>query len=218
MRQCSFALDIWDKNLERELAFSSRTVAYLWSGLPVITSAKNDLGQLISDYRAGWIIDENSDKELSDLVDALLKDPEITIEYSANARKLVKAHLTWDKTITPLARFCASPVKRPHRSPLLIKLEERQELHHRLNRKISELNDEIKAHHRKLDTLGEENRLLAHVHRRPKGPAIFMSAQLFWKKARKWLVVWPLLFYLMVITIIGFRLHTLSLWWQRRQS
>ncbi len=222
LTQCSFAVDVWKDNLERELAFSSRTVAYLWSGLPVITSAKGKLAELIASYRAGWIVNGNDEQQLSDLVRSLLLNPEKTVEYGANAQKMVREHLTWDKTIDPVAQFCNSPIKRDSRSSLLTKLNRRQDECIRLNNNIADLHrrtsQKISNYRCKIDTLEKENRLLGDVHRRPKGFAVLLSPALFRRKAHRWMVGWPLLCYLFTITAIGHRLHGLMLWWQRRRQ
>jgi glycosyltransferase involved in cell wall biosynthesis len=211
LTRCSFAVDVWQDNLERELAFSSRTVTYLWSGLPVITSAKGHLAELIASYKAGWIVNGNDEPQLSKLVRSLLINHDETAAYGANAQKMVREHLTWDKTIDPLARFCNSPIKRDGRSSLLSKLNRLQDECTRLHTNIADL-------HRRSDALERENRLLGDVHRKPKGFAVLNSTVLIRRKTRRWLVGWPLLLYLFTITTIGHRLHGLMIWWQRRRQ
>lgn len=211
LTRCSFAVDVWKDNLERELAFSSRTVTYLWSGLPVLTSAKGHLAELIASYQAGWIVNGNDEPQLSKLVRSLLMNPEETAACGANAQKLVREHLTWDKTIDPLVQFCNSPAKRDGRSSLLSKFNRLQDECSRLNTTLADL-------HRRSGALERENRLLGEVHRKPKGFAVLASPALLRRQARRWLAGWPLLFYLFAITTIGHRLHGLMIWWQRRRQ
>jgi glycosyltransferase involved in cell wall biosynthesis len=212
LRKSSFALDVWENNLERELAFPSRTIAYLWSGLPVITSARSSLAELITSYKAGWIVDGHDKRQLSDLVRSLLIRPEITVEYGANAQKLVREQLTWDKTIDPVARFCASPFKRDRHSPILRKFDG---LQHKCNRlKIDLKNLEHKTT-KKIEALEQENKLLGKVHRRPKGFSALKDSGQIQRKIRRWLIGWPLLIYLYAITVTGFRLHDLKQRWHR---
>ena len=51
------AIDLMQRNAERELAFTTRTVEYLWCGLPVIYNNYAELSGYIADYQAGWTLD-----------------------------------------------------------------------------------------------------------------------------------------------------------------
>lgn len=214
LSQSSFAVDVWKDNLERELAVSSRTVTYLWSGLPVITSGKNILAELIASYKAGWIVNSHMEQALADLVRSLLLDPEKTVEYGANAQKLVREHLTWDKTITPISHFCISPVKRHRRSPFLRKFGLLQDEFNQLSNQITDLH-QITS--RRIKVLSWENKLLGEVHSRPKGFSVLISPKQIRRKMRRWMIGWPLLIYLFTITGTGYRLHDLMLHWLRKR-
>ena len=112
LRQCGLALDLMPQNLERELAFPSRTVVYMWAGLPVIHNNYDDLAPLIEKYRAGWTRDPKDQKGFSRLVGRLLGHHEDAQRRSAGARKLVQERLTWDKTIHPLSEWTLDPQPR----------------------------------------------------------------------------------------------------------
>jgi glycosyltransferase involved in cell wall biosynthesis len=213
LSQSSFAVDVWKDNLERELAFPSRTVAYLWSGLPVITSAKSSLAEFIESYNAGWIINDNETRQLSDLVRSLLLNPEKAMEYGANAQKLVRDHLTWDTTIAPISKFCNSPFKRHRRSPLLHSFDRLRDESNRLSIQMSDLRHTTSI---KIEALEKEKRLLGEVHRRPKGLSGLIFSKQIWRKLRRWMIEWPLLIYLFAITTCGYRLHDLKQRWLRR--
>ena len=107
------------RNAERELAFTTRTVVYLWCGLPVIYNDYSELSDYIREYNAGWTVDP----EDRDAIRAVLKDifehPEQIRERSRNAQRLVQERLNWDLTIDPLCRFvcCADLRKSARRSP-----------------------------------------------------------------------------------------------------
>ncbi len=103
------AIDLMARNAERELAFTTRTVEYLWCGLPVIYNDYSELSRYISEYKAGWIVDPESEEEIAKVIDEILSSPEVVSEYSQNAQRLVRERLTWDKTIEPLDRFCRNP-------------------------------------------------------------------------------------------------------------
>jgi glycosyltransferase involved in cell wall biosynthesis len=112
------AIDVMQRNAERELAFTTRTVEYLWCGLPVIYNNYSELSEYIHAYNAGWTIDSNDKEAIREVIKDILEHPEILDERSRNAQRLVRERLTWDKSIEPLDTFCQEPVKREKGAPL----------------------------------------------------------------------------------------------------
>ena len=106
------AIDIMQRNAERELAFTTRTVEYLWCGLPVIYNNYAELSDYIKSYDAGWTLDPRDNESLRAVLDEILDNPDLAVKKGQNARKLVQEKLTWDKTIEPLDKFCRNPQKR----------------------------------------------------------------------------------------------------------
>lgn len=103
------ALELMDYNLERELAFTTRTIEYLWAGLPVIYNNYGEIGEHISEYDAGWSI---SGDQLPGVLEEIFTEPEVLKQKSVNAQRLVRDRFTWDKTVKPLTDFLANPVLR----------------------------------------------------------------------------------------------------------
>ncbi|HPG30048.1 MAG TPA: hypothetical protein PLQ81_04635, partial [bacterium] len=62
--QSSVAVELYLPNPERELATTTRTLEYIWSGLPVIYSKGMYLAEFIKEYDAGWVIDPLDSDEL----------------------------------------------------------------------------------------------------------------------------------------------------------
>jgi glycosyltransferase involved in cell wall biosynthesis len=112
------AVDAMKRNWERELAFTTRTVEYLWCGLPVIYNDYSELSEYIADHSAGWALDSCDGQKICDLAETVVHSPEVLEEYSRNAQELVRKFFTWDKTIQPLHDFCSKP-KRRRRKPAL---------------------------------------------------------------------------------------------------
>lgn len=112
MRQSGVALDLFPQNLERELAFPTRTIIYMWAGLPVIHNNYDELTPLIDEYKAGWTLDPNDEKGLKKILRRILSHPTDLKKRSEGARKLITDKFTWDQTIEPLAEFCKNPEKR----------------------------------------------------------------------------------------------------------
>ena len=106
------AIDLMQRNRERELAFTTRTVVYLWAGVPVIYNNYSELSGLITEYDAGWILDPEDECGLRTVLDAIAANPEIIARKGANAQRLVRERFTWDTTIEPLDAFCRMPFVR----------------------------------------------------------------------------------------------------------
>ena len=117
-KKAHLALDLMSWNLERELAFTTRTVEYLWAGLPVIYNNYSELSEYIEKYKAGWCVDPDNPEEIREVIEQILDNPEQLVEYSMNAQKLVRENFTWDKTIKPLVEFCKNPKKRDRSSDI----------------------------------------------------------------------------------------------------
>lgn len=106
------ALDLMKRNEERELAFTTRTVEYLWCGLPVVYNNYGELADYIGPADAGWCIDPEDATGMAALFDQILLHPEILRERSQNARRLADERLNWATTVEPIDRFCRMPYKR----------------------------------------------------------------------------------------------------------
>ncbi len=115
-RHAHVAVDLMARNPERELAFTTRTVEYLWCGLPVIYNDYAELSHYIREYRAGWTIDPNDREAIRAAVTEVFERPDLVREYSRNAQRLVRERLTWERTLGPLDAMCRAPTRRPRLS------------------------------------------------------------------------------------------------------
>ncbi len=220
MTNGTVALDIWQRNPERDLAFPSRTVSYLWAGLPVITNNYGELSKLIQKYQAGWGIDSNDFSELKALTQQIANGGVDIKKYQENARKLFAEHLSRDKTIKDLNKFCCNPSLNRTVSPFVAKYYFMREFSMRLQNQskndaeLLHLNSqEIKQKNIKLKEKNRECELMGLLNRRPRGFAVFQSWSLIRRRLRRMVPGAPILFYLTALTIIG---HFLHLMWTRR--
>ncbi|MBS1252797.1 MAG: D-inositol-3-phosphate glycosyltransferase [Anaerolineales bacterium] len=111
-RRADVALDVMGRNPERELAFTTRTVEYLWCGLPVIYQDYAELSHYIAEYEAGWVVDPEDRTAIRTAIEEALDSPAEIRRRGENAQRLVRERLTWDQTIEPLDQFCRSPWQR----------------------------------------------------------------------------------------------------------
>lgn len=138
--QAHIAIDLMQKNRERELAFTSRTVEYLWCGLPVIYNDYAELSDYIRQYNAGWILDPTDKEAVLATLDEIANHPEEVEKRSQNAQRLIQEKLNWNKTILPLDRFIRHPRMRSrpgHLAPRPI------------NRTMSYLFKELQRHYKR---------------------------------------------------------------------
>jgi len=105
------ALDLMERNPERELAYTTRTMVYLYCGLPVIYNNYSELSQLIESHNCGWCLDPEDEKRFRKLVRLLINDPQLAIKLRLSARRFAGTQ-SWNKTIGPLADFCQAPARR----------------------------------------------------------------------------------------------------------
>jgi GT2 family glycosyltransferase len=111
------AIDVMQRNPERELAFTTRTVEYLWCGLPVIYNDYSELSEHIREYDAGWLVDPTDRHALAGVLNEIFEHPEQAAQRSRNAQCLVRDRFTWDRTIAPLDAFVRHPRMRQHARP-----------------------------------------------------------------------------------------------------
>ena len=105
----SVAVDLYQWNRERELAFSTRTIEFLWCGLPVIHADYSEISSHIREYQAGWCLNPNDIDGIKTTVSEILSDSAKVRRYAANAQKLVQDRFVWNKTVAPLDEFVTHP-------------------------------------------------------------------------------------------------------------
>jgi glycosyltransferase involved in cell wall biosynthesis len=118
----SVAFDLMARNPERELAFTTRTMMYLTCGLPVIYNDYAELAELLRGHGGGWTLSPDDEDAQRSLFRRLLSDEVPLEEIRHQAQALARLH-TWDRTIGPLAQFCAAPAFRAKKTRHLLRVE-----------------------------------------------------------------------------------------------
>jgi hypothetical protein len=113
LASASAALDVMQRNGERDLAVPTRTLACLWAGLPPIVGDYGELAELIVRYDAGWAVAPDDEVALRGAVREALTDPGALARKSANARRLHDAQLRPELAARELAALCAKAMPRP---------------------------------------------------------------------------------------------------------
>jgi hypothetical protein len=116
-RDANLALDLFERTVERELAFNTRTVDFLHAGLPPLYGDYAELSPLLRDYDAGFVVAPTDDAAIVAALDSAFTAPEQLAARGHAAQRLARERLAWNRTIAPLAAFCAAPTRR-QRGPL----------------------------------------------------------------------------------------------------
>ena len=95
-------------HLETRFAYRTRIADYLWGGLPVVTSAGDVLGDLVSSRMLGWAVPPGNDDWFASACTSVLDEPEL---FRANVRAM-RDELRWDRIVSPLLDFCLTGTKR----------------------------------------------------------------------------------------------------------
>lgn len=117
------ALDVMGRNFERELASTTRTIIYLWCGVPVIHHSYTELASFIDYYSAGWVVNPGDEREIAECINYILDHPEEVRRRGRNAQRMIAEHFTWDRTIKPLAHFCRQPYIRKDKEKIALVAE-----------------------------------------------------------------------------------------------
>ncbi len=107
--QAHVAVDVMMPNVERELAFPSRTIHYMWCGLPVIHAAFSEVAEYIRDWEAGWVVPHDDPDSLREVIRSVLANPDEARRRGLNAQRLVRERFSWDHTIESLDKFVRQP-------------------------------------------------------------------------------------------------------------
>jgi hypothetical protein len=104
----SIALLTFPQSIETDLSMRTRIYDYLWSGLPIVSSAAPGTGELLSKYGTGVNVEESSAEAFAAALTAALRDRERYARMVAGTRTFVREH-QWEIVLEPLIEFCRNP-------------------------------------------------------------------------------------------------------------
>jgi glycosyltransferase involved in cell wall biosynthesis len=104
----SIALLTFPQSIETDLSMRTRIYDYLWSGLPIVSSAAPGTGELLSKYGTGVNVEESSAEAFAAALTAALRDRERYARMVAGTRTFVREH-QWEIVLGPLIEFCRNP-------------------------------------------------------------------------------------------------------------
>ena len=99
-------------HLETEFSFRTRILDYIWSGLPILTTAGDSMAELVEREKVGLVVVPDDLAGLTHALERLCKDDDFRAECQERLR-VVATRFTWPEVAAPLLEFC----RRPHRAP-----------------------------------------------------------------------------------------------------
>jgi hypothetical protein len=118
--EATVALDRWSLNPERMLAATTRSIEFLWAGLPVITVTGAAWAETLLASGAGWALPAGDGEALSALIKELAAKPSSLAQASAAATSLISQHHGLGEAGKPLLEFCARPQRPPRSQATLV--------------------------------------------------------------------------------------------------
>lgn len=108
-REATVALDLWKPNPERLLAATTRTVEYLFAGLPVVTVQGATWAEELLSSGAGWALPPDDPDALAALLRRLAAEPSLIAQASLAATTLARDRHTLASSGRALLDFCDRP-------------------------------------------------------------------------------------------------------------
>lgn len=99
-------------HLETRFSFRTRVLDYLWAGLPILTTAGDSMADMVRLEGLGEAI---APGDVSGWAQALLRlgSDDAQRQACAERASLAAERFTWERAITPLARYCDAPYHSP---------------------------------------------------------------------------------------------------------
>ena len=108
-------------HVETSFSFRTRILDYRWAGLPIVSTAGDFFGDLITERGLGISIAPGDVDALASALSALLDDDQRRARCAA-ASAATGAQFRWSRAVRPLLAFCADPHRAPDIADPLIQL------------------------------------------------------------------------------------------------
>jgi GT2 family glycosyltransferase/glycosyltransferase involved in cell wall biosynthesis len=95
-------------HVETTLAFRTRVLDYLWTGLPVVTTDGDTFADLVREEALGVVVPAGDAQALAEALERCLYDEEFIATCRENLIKVAE-RFTWPVVLAPLVEFCGNP-------------------------------------------------------------------------------------------------------------
>ena len=104
------------QHVETTFSFRTRILDYLWAGLPIVSTAGDSFGDLVSREQLGAAVPERDEAQLMLALEKYLYDS-VAINAARENVARVREEFVWEKAMAPLLEFCRNPLKAADRQP-----------------------------------------------------------------------------------------------------
>lgn len=98
-------------HLEARYAYRTRFLDFFWTGLPILCTAGDTLGDTVERRGMGITVPPSDAEAIARAIDRLA-DPGVRAAQTAQVRAYAR-ELTWPNVAAPLVRYCANPTHAP---------------------------------------------------------------------------------------------------------
>jgi glycosyltransferase involved in cell wall biosynthesis len=95
-------------HLETRFSFRTRTLDYLWTGLPIVSTDGDSFADLVREHELGIVVPPADPAALAAALVRVLYDQELRDRAAANAA-VVRDRFVWENALAPLVDFCERP-------------------------------------------------------------------------------------------------------------
>ena len=118
-RRADVAVNLFEENAERRMAFSFREMDYLRAGLPLVCTGFSEIAPAVAESGAGWVLPDLSDEAVRGAFRAILAEFPFGAARSESARRLVAERFSAERTVDSLLALLENPTKASPGPPLL---------------------------------------------------------------------------------------------------
>lgn len=113
------AINLFEENAERQLAFSFREMDYLKCGLPLLCTPFSQISRFVKEYEAGWVLPALDDDTVRATLRQILEQAAVPAAYSKAARQIIRDHFDRNVTILPLLQILER-LSKAEKTPVLL--------------------------------------------------------------------------------------------------
>lgn len=95
-------------HIETRFSFRTRLLDYIWTGLPILTSAGDTMSEEVKHWNLGRVVDCGDVEQVSQALIELSSLPNLREHFKPYFER-VQHRYEWETVMTPLIRFCDSP-------------------------------------------------------------------------------------------------------------
>ncbi len=122
--EADVGLSLHPDTAETRMAFRSRVLDYIWSGLPMVVTRGDAISDVVEAHGLGAVVDYGDDAGVADAIQAVLERPRAAWQDQFTQ---ARAERTWELAAQPLIEFCRQPYRAADRlSNVRAQLEDTQ--------------------------------------------------------------------------------------------